>query len=115
LLRACLRGPNDGTGEQCNEFASLHGQHPPNAHCRGGAMQSGRGGLKAIVGATALLGIAGIGSQATFFTAGMVQLPLMIDGLRSFGQYMRSMRTNLPAGAGSQFDSLSGPGESFWM
>ena len=39
----------------------------------------------------------------------------MIEGFFSFGQYRRSIRMNLPAGAGSQFDSLSAPGESFWM
>jgi hypothetical protein len=39
----------------------------------------------------------------------------MIDGLLSSGQYIRNMRMNLPAGAGSQFASLSAPGESFWM
>ena len=30
-----------------------------------------------------------------------------IEGLFSFGQYVRSISRNLPAGAGSQFDSLS--------
>jgi hypothetical protein len=49
---------------------------------------------------------------ATFLTAGGDQLPLMIEGGFSFGQYIRSIRTNLPAGAGSQFDSLSDPGDS---
>jgi hypothetical protein len=38
----------------------------------------------------------------------------MIDGFFSFGQYMRIIRTNLALGAGSQFDSLSAPGFSFW-
>ena len=33
----------------------------------------------------------------------------------SLGQYIRSIRMKSPAGAGSQFDSLSFPGESFWM
>src|SRR5262249_28968462 len=53
--------------------------------------------------------------QATFFTGGIVHVPSRIDGLVSFGQYIRSMRMNLPAGAGSQLLSFSGPGLSFWM
>jgi integrase len=48
-------------------------------------------------------------------TDGIVHVPSRIDGAFSFGQYMRSIRINLPVGAGSQFDSLSAPGESFWM
>jgi hypothetical protein len=51
----------------------------------------------------------------TFLTGGIVQVSLMMDGLFSLGQYIRSIKMNLPAGAGSQFDSLSGPGESFWI
>src|SRR5262245_38858420 len=50
--------------------------------------------------------------QDARFTGGIVQVPLTIDGLLSSGQYMRSIRMNLPAGAGSQLDSLSAPGES---
>jgi hypothetical protein len=46
-------------------------------------------------------------AHATFVTAGIVQMPSMIEGSFSFGQYIRSMRTNLPFGAGSQFDPLS--------
>jgi hypothetical protein len=53
--------------------------------------------------------------QATFFAAGIFHVPLMIEGDFSLGQYMRSIRTNLPDGAGSQFDSLSAPGDWFWM
>ena len=52
--------------------------------------------------------------QPTFVTAGGFQLPSMIEGGVSSGQYMRSIRTNLPAGAGSQFASLSAPGDWFW-
>ena len=52
---------------------------------------------------------------ATFFAGGGDQLPSMIEGDFAFGQYNRIIRMNLPAGAGSQFDSLSAPGESFWM
>src|SRR5262249_30918353 len=52
--------------------------------------------------------------QPTFLTGGIVHEPLMMDGLVSLGQYMRNIRMNLPAGAGSQLDSLSDPGESFW-
>src|SRR5690349_6924327 len=61
------------------------------------------------------LTLGGYDRSATFLTGGIVQVPSMIDGLLSFGQYIRSMRMNLPAGAGSQFASLSAPGESFWM
>ena len=42
----------------------------------------------------------------TFFTGGIVHVPSMIEGALSSGQYMRSIRMNLPAGAGSQFNSL---------
>ena len=45
----------------------------------------------------------------TFLTGGMVQDPLRIDGLSSLGQYIRNIRMNSPAGAGSQFDSRSAP------
>ena len=53
--------------------------------------------------------------QATFFAAGIFHVPLMIEGDFSLGQYIRSIRTNLPDGAGSQFDSLPAPGDWFWM
>ena len=53
--------------------------------------------------------------HATFLTGGIFQDPLRIEGLFSFGQYIRNIRINLPSGAGSQFDSLSVPGESSWM
>src|SRR5262245_40309519 len=46
-------------------------------------------------------------------TGGSCHEPSRIDGAFSFGQYSRIIRTNFPSGAGSQFDSLSGPGESF--
>ena len=46
---------------------------------------------------------------------GIFQLPSRIDGAFSLGQYIRIIRMNLPAGAGSQFDSRSLPGESFWI
>ena len=46
--------------------------------------------------------------------AGGDQLPLMMLGAFSFGQYSRIISMNLLAGAGSQFDSLSAPGDSFW-
>jgi hypothetical protein len=39
----------------------------------------------------------------------------MIDGSFSLGQYIRIIRMNSPFGAGSQFTSLSLPGDSFWM
>jgi hypothetical protein len=47
-------------------------------------------------------------------TDGIFHVPSMIDGGFSFGQYIRSIRTNLSLGAGSQFGSLSSPGDSFW-
>lgn len=52
---------------------------------------------------------------AITFTPGGFQVPSMIDGSVSLGQYNRIIRTNLPAGAGSQLASLSLPGDSFWM
>ena len=51
----------------------------------------------------------------TFFTAGIFQDPSMIEGSFSLGQYIRSIRMNLPSGAGNQLDSLSAPGEACWM
>ena len=45
-------------------------------------------------------------------TFGGTQLPLMIDGLLSSGQYKRNIKMNLSAGDGSQLDSLSTPGNS---
>jgi hypothetical protein len=47
----------------------------------------------------------GYARSLTFLTGGIVHVPSMIEGLLSSGQYIRSMRMNLPAGAGSQFDS----------
>lgn len=55
-----------------------------------------------------------IPTYCTFCTFGGVQLPSRIDGAFSLGQYMRIMGMNSPSGAGSQFDSLFLPGESFW-
>jgi hypothetical protein len=49
------------------------------------------------------------------FTPGGFQEPSRIDGLLSLGQYIRSMRMNFPAGAGSQLASFSGPGDWCWM
>jgi hypothetical protein len=54
-------------------------------------------------------------NQPTFFTGGIFHEPSMIEGSFWLGQYRRIIRMNLPAGAGSQFDSLSAPGVSFWM
>ncbi|MNT88706.1 hypothetical protein D3C72_2293120 [compost metagenome] len=53
--------------------------------------------------------------QLARLTGGTVQEPLMMDGLLSFGQYRRIIRMNLSLGAGSQFDSHPGPGDSCWM
>ena len=53
-----------------------------------------------------------ISDQETFFTAAGFQPAF---NLSMSGQYMRSNRLNAPAGAGSQFTSLSFPGVSFWM
>ncbi len=54
------------------------------------------------------------GYEPTLTTCGTFQLPSMIEGAVSLGQYIRSIRTKSPLGAGSQFDSLSAPGDSFW-
>jgi hypothetical protein len=54
-----------------------------------------------------------LSSQEIFFAAGGVHVPLMSDGDCSLGQYMRNIKMNFPAGAGSQFDSLSAPGVWF--
>jgi hypothetical protein len=51
--------------------------------------------------------------DARCFTGGTVHEPSRIDGRSSLGQYIRSIRMNFPAGAGSQFDFRSAPGESF--
>ena len=48
------------------------------------------------------------------FTSGGFHVPSRIDGGVSLGQYSRIISTNAPAGAGSQFCSLSLPGESCW-
>jgi hypothetical protein len=48
----------------------------------------------------------------TFTGCGAFQTPLSASG---FGQYSRSTSANGPFGAGSQLDSLSMPGDSFWM
>src|SRR5262249_12271285 len=55
------------------------------------------------------------GYGPVFFTAGGFQLPSRIDGGVSLGLYSRSARMNWPSGAGSQFGSLSLPGDSCWM
>jgi hypothetical protein len=53
-------------------------------------------------------------AELILVTAGIFHEPSSIEGSFSFGQYMRSMSWNLPDGAGSQFASLSAPGETFW-
>ena len=59
-------------------------------------------------------GSAGVQAEPTFFTAGGDHELSMIEGGVSLGQYMRSIRTNFPFGAGSQLLSLSFPGDWFW-
>jgi len=49
----------------------------------------------------------------TLFTPGGTQLPSMMEFGLSLGQYIRNVRLKSPSGAGSQFASLSMPGESF--
>jgi len=45
--------------------------------------------------------------------AGIFRLPSRMDGGGSFGQWSRrSMGMNLPVGAGSQLDPISGPADS---
>ncbi len=53
--------------------------------------------------------------MACFDTAGVFHVPLRIEGSVSFGQYRRIISVNLPAGAGSQFDYLSAPGDFCWI
>src|SRR5271166_718377 len=48
------------------------------------------------------------------FTGCGVHVPSRIDGGVSVGQYKRITSANFPLGAGSQFASLSLPGESAW-
>jgi hypothetical protein len=68
-----------------------------------------RGPFRARNGSESLLHVV----QVTFVTGGIFHDPSMIDGFFSVGQYMRNIKMKSPAGAGSQFDSLSFPGESF--
>ena len=85
--------------------------------CRGRYCRQ-RGGTKKIAfrqhGAVSLF-VVSLFRQPIFFRRR--NLPRSIDdrGFFSLGQYSRIIRTKSPAGAGSQFDSLSLPGESFWM
>ena len=53
-------------------------------------------------------------NYGTRVTAEGFQLPSIIDGFLSLGQYIRSVRLKSPSAAGSQFASLSLPGESCW-
>src|SRR5208283_191330 len=53
--------------------------------------------------------------QRTTLMADGCQVPSRIEGGLSFGQYMRRIRMNRSAGAGSQLDSLSFPGDLCWM
>ena len=50
--------------------------------------------------------------QDVFTGCGALHVPFKRSG---FGQYSRSTSANGPLGAGSQLDSLSDPGDSFWM
>jgi hypothetical protein len=52
--------------------------------------------------------------QLALTTAGGVRAPLRIEGLFSFGRYIRSMGMNWLIGAGSQLASFSAPGDSLW-
>jgi len=54
-------------------------------------------------------------ASSTRCTLGGSQVPLRIEGSFSLGQYMRNINWNFPVGAGSQFASLSAPGDLFWM
>ena len=54
-------------------------------------------------------------NYGTGLTGGMCHVPSRIDGFFSLGQYSRNIRLNRSFGAGSQLDSLSGPGDSAWM
>jgi hypothetical protein len=52
---------------------------------------------------------------ATFITIGTFQEPSRSDGSVALGQYNRIIKIKSPLGAGSQFASLSLPGDAFWM
>jgi len=52
------------------------------------------------------------GHYGTWVGAGGLQLPSVIDGAFSSGQYMRSVMLKSPSAAGSQLPSLSLPGDS---
>jgi hypothetical protein len=55
----------------------------------------------------------GVQADYAFSTRGGVHVPLRIEGVFSFGKYIRSIGRNSPFGAGSQLASLSAPGEVF--
>jgi hypothetical protein len=59
--------------------------------------------------------IEGLRRYEACFTSGGFHVPSRMDGAFSEGQYNRIIRTNASDGAGSQFCSLSLPGESCWM
>ena len=75
------------------------------------AMRSGRWERIAVAGFTPR---ASGYRHCTFSTLGGVQVPLMIDGLFSFGQYIRSIGMKSPLDAGSQLASLPLPGDACW-
>lgn len=50
-----------------------------------------------------------------FRTAGMTQLASRVEGGSSFGQYIRMVTLKSPSAVGSQFASLSFPGDLRWM
>ncbi len=52
--------------------------------------------------------------QFTFLMTGTSHVPSIIDGGVALGQYIRSIGTNAPLGAGNQLASLSLPGDWFW-
>src|SRR5271167_1822711 len=54
-------------------------------------------------------------AQPTFLTGGIFQVPSRIESGLSFGLYIRMIRMNRSAGAGSQLDSFSFPGDLCWM
>ena len=81
--------------------ASFNNKRPPRKAASNGCVSLERHRWRAPV----------VELSVALVTFGGTQLPLMIDGLLSSGQYKRNIKMNLSAGDGSQLDSLSTPGE----
>ena len=62
-----------------------------------------------------IIALNGDQASARLLTCGTFQLPSMIEGACSFGQYRRIISTKSPFGAGSQLALSRLPGDSFWI